>query len=170
MKLPQEIFSNWQQHWWKRHSRLVWNVFGFRNYTPEKLAKSSTRSCSLYKNRLGSLSETLRIARGSLIWRKIEISFEFMHEIREHALGIGPRILESLPRNQLEKLSLNGIYFEGSFWRVSPEEGEDVLSRSEDVPLDTKPSWTFCGNSRTSSDSVFATVWTLSTTKSCNSS
>jgi len=69
---------------------------------------------------------------------QVEMSFEFMSEseIWEHALGMGPRILECLPMNQLEKLSLNGIHFEGSFWRVSPEEGEDVLSK--EVPLATK--------------------------------
>jgi len=67
---------------------------------------------------------------------QVEISLDSWSETYRHALGIGPRVLESLPRNQLTRLSLNGIHFGGSFWRSSPEDREDVVS--EEVPLATK--------------------------------
>jgi len=52
------------------------------------------------------------------------------------ALGIGPRVLECLPRNQLKSLSLLGIHCKGSFWRSSPE-GREV-EVSEEVPSESK--------------------------------
>jgi len=83
---------------------------------------------------------------------QVEVTFDSLHEVCEEGLGIGPRVLECLPRNQLTSLSLKGLHFGGSFWRVSPEDREDseedsdkdegpepaVVVVEEEVPLAAK--------------------------------
>jgi len=60
-------------------------------------------------------------------------------EIWRGSLGVGWRFLEWLSKNQLERLSLNEMHFQGSFRRFCSE-GEEryFISPQEEVPLATK--------------------------------
>jgi len=65
---------------------------------------------------------------------------DFRVESTQGSLGWGLRFLECLPRNQkLDRLSLNGMHVERSFWRYRSERHEPANGGGiSEVPLDTK--------------------------------
>jgi len=71
---------------------------------------------------------------------QLEIDFVTLYK---KGIGIGPRVLECLPKNKLTSLRLKGIHSGGRFWRVSPEDSdnegpEPAVVVTEEVPLSQK--------------------------------